>query len=209
MWKSKRIKLAWKHIPKHNCKQEIWTEWVYFSWGLQDSFVALDDQMFYKRPSRKQQSGTSMAHDTRPGQGHAALGAAWWAGQVKHRILQWPHAQRGRAGEAQLPSAAGICSELLVQSKSTWSLRENSTHSDKILELQLSPVRSLLNRQHCQGAIDLVWLSNPYEKSHQYEDGPRYGWDCARKSWNAEEKLLMACEEWGCSRQDARRSLTS
>lgn len=44
-------------------------EWVYFSWGLQDCFVALNDRMFYKWPSRKQQSGTSVAHDTRPGQG--------------------------------------------------------------------------------------------------------------------------------------------
>lgn len=204
MWKSKRIKLAWKHIPKGNCKQEIRMEWVYFSWGLQDCFVALNDRMFYKWPSRKQQSGTTVAHDTRPG--HGLLGELnRWSTTFCSDLTP----REGRSGETN---------SLLLQ-----PFAQTSWCSPWTCDPRGKAARTVIKYLNCScplweatdNTVRVPWLlsgSAVHMRRRVIETrmGPTsYGWDCARRSWNAEEKLLMACEEWGCSRQDARRSLTS
>lgn len=161
----------------------------------------------------KQQTGTWWSAWPEPGWGHTAPWATLRASRQQTELSRVTLCSERRALDTTTSSCCSHVQVVLGQSKSTHSSRGRRRKSNGIFELQLSPIRSRLIKQKmlpgCQ-SCSLAFQSVLEELLVQ--DGPYQSWVIPlyqRRTWNAEEKLLMACKEGGCFGQDALRSLAS
>lgn len=109
-------------------------------WGLQEALRA----QAAKRPSRKQESVVSLAEAWLGTHRHLGHAESQQTGEPAPRVT--PCSERRALGTTS-PAAAATCTLVLGQPTSTRSSRTGRRKSNETLELQLSPIKSMLLKQ--------------------------------------------------------------